>query len=110
MNAFVPHLAPASVDSRPLVVHLVYALGVGGLETLLVDCIKGWSRAKKIALVRAEYDALTADGRNEDAMDAAYGPRTNRKNHYFFDVLGVHPYSGISLATNPSGTWFHDSG
>jgi len=39
MNAFVPHLAPASLDSRPLVVHLVYALGVGGLETLLVDCI-----------------------------------------------------------------------
>jgi sugar transferase (PEP-CTERM/EpsH1 system associated) len=39
MNAFVPSLAPAAVDSRPLVVHLVYALGVGGLETLLVDCI-----------------------------------------------------------------------
>ncbi|SFU47148.1 TIGR03088 family PEP-CTERM/XrtA system glycosyltransferase [Pseudoduganella namucuonensis] len=26
-------------DKRPLVVHLVYALDVGGLETLLVDCI-----------------------------------------------------------------------
>jgi len=38
MNAALPHLAQA-VDSRPLVVHLVYALGVGGLETLLVDCI-----------------------------------------------------------------------
>jgi sugar transferase (PEP-CTERM/EpsH1 system associated) len=30
---------PAGVDTRPLVVHLVYSLGVGGLETLLVDCI-----------------------------------------------------------------------
>jgi len=26
-------------DSRPLVVHLIHALDVGGLETLLVDCI-----------------------------------------------------------------------
>jgi len=41
MNAPMPALAPASAaaDRRPLVVHLVYALGVGGLETLLVDCI-----------------------------------------------------------------------
>ena len=28
-----------SVDARPLVVHLTYALDVGGLETLLVECI-----------------------------------------------------------------------
>jgi len=39
MNARVPELAGSSVDTRPLVVHLVYALGVGGLETLLVDCV-----------------------------------------------------------------------
>lgn len=39
MNAAAPALAPADVDTRPLVVHLVYSLGVGGLETLLVDCI-----------------------------------------------------------------------
>lgn len=39
MNAAAPALAPAGVDTRPLVVHLVYSLGVGGLETLLVDCI-----------------------------------------------------------------------
>jgi sugar transferase (PEP-CTERM/EpsH1 system associated) len=39
MNAAVPHLASRAVDTRPLVVHLVYALGIGGLETLLVDCI-----------------------------------------------------------------------
>lgn len=39
MNAAVPHLAAKALDGRPLVVHLVYALGVGGLETLLVDCI-----------------------------------------------------------------------
>ena len=39
MNAPAPELAPAGVDTRPLVVHLVYSLGVGGLETLLVDCI-----------------------------------------------------------------------
>jgi sugar transferase (PEP-CTERM/EpsH1 system associated) len=38
MNAAVPHPA-VDTDTRPLVVHLVYALGVGGLETLLVDCI-----------------------------------------------------------------------
>ena len=39
MNAPAPALMPAGVDTRPLVVHLVYSLGVGGLETLLVDCI-----------------------------------------------------------------------
>ncbi len=49
MNARVPGTAAAAAtvdgagaavaDRRPLVVHLVYALGVGGLETLLVDCI-----------------------------------------------------------------------
>lgn len=38
MNASVPHLATPAA-SAPLVVHLVYSLGVGGLETLLVDCI-----------------------------------------------------------------------
>ena len=39
MNAPAPALTPVGVDTRPLVVHLVYSLGVGGLETLLVDCI-----------------------------------------------------------------------
>lgn len=39
MNAAAPALTPSGVDTRPLVVHLVYSLGVGGLETLLVDCI-----------------------------------------------------------------------
>jgi len=44
MNAPHPTLSGATPaagarDARPLVVHLVYALGVGGLETLLVDCI-----------------------------------------------------------------------
>jgi len=39
MNAAVPHPVASGADTRPLVVHLVYALGVGGLETLLVDCI-----------------------------------------------------------------------
>jgi len=42
MNASVPHLAASRVGTpaaRRLVVHLVYSLGVGGLETLLVDCI-----------------------------------------------------------------------
>ena len=29
----------AGMDTRPLVVHLTYALDVGGLETLLVECI-----------------------------------------------------------------------
>ena len=31
----------APVDTRPLVVHLTYALDFGGLETLLVQCING---------------------------------------------------------------------
>jgi sugar transferase (PEP-CTERM/EpsH1 system associated) len=42
MNAPLPPLSNprATVrDARPLVVHLVYSLGIGGLETLLVDCI-----------------------------------------------------------------------
>jgi sugar transferase (PEP-CTERM/EpsH1 system associated) len=30
---------PGKDDARPLVVHLTYALNVGGLETLLVECI-----------------------------------------------------------------------
>jgi sugar transferase (PEP-CTERM/EpsH1 system associated) len=33
--------APAPIDTRPLVVHLTYALDFGGLETLLVQCING---------------------------------------------------------------------
>jgi sugar transferase (PEP-CTERM/EpsH1 system associated) len=39
MNAYVPIAAPAAVDSRPLVVHLVHSLSIGGMEVLLVDCI-----------------------------------------------------------------------
>jgi glycosyltransferase involved in cell wall biosynthesis len=39
MNAYVPGLAPATVDARPLVVHLVHSLSIGGMEVLLVDCI-----------------------------------------------------------------------
>jgi hypothetical protein len=33
-------------------------------------------------------------GRMYDAMDARYGRYTSRKHHYYFDVLGVHPYTG----------------
>jgi sugar transferase (PEP-CTERM/EpsH1 system associated) len=39
MNAYVPGLAPLGVDTRPLVVHLVHSLSIGGMEVLLVDCI-----------------------------------------------------------------------
>jgi sugar transferase (PEP-CTERM/EpsH1 system associated) len=39
MNARISNLTPAAADARPLVLHLVYSLGVGGLETLLVDCV-----------------------------------------------------------------------
>jgi sugar transferase (PEP-CTERM/EpsH1 system associated) len=39
MNAYVPITTPAAVDSRPLVVHLVHSLSIGGMEVLLVDCI-----------------------------------------------------------------------
>ena len=36
----------ASADPRPLVVHLTYALDVGGLETLLVECINRMPHAQ----------------------------------------------------------------
>jgi hypothetical protein len=42
-----------------------------------------------------------------DAMNSAYGASTARANHYWFDLLGVHPYagdasSGFDPATDPS--------
>ncbi|MFK3739427.1 TIGR03088 family PEP-CTERM/XrtA system glycosyltransferase [Massilia sp. TN1-12] len=43
MNAPLPKLAAQAADGadggRPLVVHVVHSLSMGGLETLLVDCI-----------------------------------------------------------------------
>jgi sugar transferase (PEP-CTERM/EpsH1 system associated) len=59
MNAFVPSLAPAAVDSRPLVVHLVYALGVGGLETLLVDCINRMPAYRHAVVCLTRYTAFS---------------------------------------------------
>lgn len=39
MNAPLPQEAAGALDTRPLVVHVVHSLSMGGLETLLVDCI-----------------------------------------------------------------------
>jgi sugar transferase (PEP-CTERM/EpsH1 system associated) len=39
VNACVPNLAQSAQEARPLVVHLVHSLSIGGLETLLVACI-----------------------------------------------------------------------
>jgi sugar transferase (PEP-CTERM/EpsH1 system associated) len=60
MNAPVPALAAATAaaDRRPLVVHLVYALGVGGLETLLVDCINRMPAYRHAVVCLTRYTAF----------------------------------------------------
>lgn len=58
MNAYVPHLAPAEQDTRPLVVHLVYTLGVGGLETLLVDCINRMPAYRHAVICLTRYTSF----------------------------------------------------
>jgi len=63
MNAALPHAAPrdaTGADTRPLVVHLVYALGVGGLETLLVDCINRMPAWRHAVVCLTRYTDFSA--------------------------------------------------
>jgi len=68
MNAPVPHLSPAATgaDTRPLVVHLVYALGVGGLETLLVDCINRMPAYRHAVVCLTRYTSFAERIRRDD--------------------------------------------
>ena len=59
MNARVPGLAADAVDTRPLVVHLVYSLGVGGLETLLVDCVNRMPAYRHAVVCLTRYTAFS---------------------------------------------------
>lgn len=59
MNAHVTDLAAGTVDTRPLVVHLVYSLGVGGLETLLVDCINRMPAYRHAVVCLTHYTAFS---------------------------------------------------
>jgi hypothetical protein len=58
MNARLPELAPHAADNRPLVVHLVYSLDVGGLETLLVDCINRMPAYRHAVVCLTSYTAF----------------------------------------------------
>ena len=68
MNAPVPALAAATAaaDRRPLVVHLVYALGVGGLETLLVDCINRMPAYRHAVVCLTRYTSFAERIRRDD--------------------------------------------
>ena len=72
MNAALPHPLP-TVDSRPLVVHLVYALGVGGLETLLVDCINRMPAYRHAVVCLTRYTDFAARIQREDVSLHALG-------------------------------------
>jgi len=64
MNAALPqraaHPQATAADNRPLVVHLVYALGVGGLETLLVDCINRMPAWRHAVVCLTRYTDFSA--------------------------------------------------
>ena len=64
MNAALPQRAASpqatTADTRPLVVHLVYALGVGGLETLLVDCINRMPAWRHAVICLTRYTDFSA--------------------------------------------------
>jgi len=73
MNARVPQLAPAALDPRPLVVHLVYALGVGGLETLLVDCINRMPAYRHAVVCLTRYTSFAERIQRQDVELHALG-------------------------------------
>jgi sugar transferase (PEP-CTERM/EpsH1 system associated) len=78
MNAAVPHLPslpplPPVADTRPLVVHLVYALGVGGLETLLVDCINRMPAYRHAVVCLTRYTAFAERIQRPDVTLHALG-------------------------------------
>jgi sugar transferase (PEP-CTERM/EpsH1 system associated) len=91
MNAFVPSLVPAGdpaagVDTRPLVVHLVYALGVGGLETLLVDCINRMPDYRHAVVCLTRYTDFAARIQRADVTLHALGkpPGLGLQTHLVF--------------------------
>lgn len=73
MNAPAPALRPAGVDTRPLVVHLVYSLGVGGLETLLVDCINRMPAWRHAVVCLTTYTSFADRIRRDDVELHALG-------------------------------------
>ena len=73
MNAPAPALRAAGVDTRPLVVHLVYSLGVGGLETLLVDCINRMPAWRHAVVCLTTYTSFADRIRRDDVELHALG-------------------------------------
>jgi hypothetical protein len=73
MNAIVPNLVMPAADARPLVVHLVYALGVGGLETLLVDCINRMPDYRHAVVCLTRYTSFAERIQREDVELHALG-------------------------------------
>ena len=88
MNAAVPYPAQTA-DSRPLVVHLVYALGVGGLETLLVDCINRMPAYRHAVVCLTRYTSFAERIRRDDVELHALGkpPGLGLKTHLAFRSL-----------------------
>jgi sugar transferase (PEP-CTERM/EpsH1 system associated) len=88
MNAPAPYPMPlaAGVDARPLVVHLVYALGVGGLETLLVDCINRMPAYRHAVVCLTRYTSFAERIRRDDVQLFALGkpPGLGLKTHLTF--------------------------
>jgi len=68
MNAALPRPPATAADRRPLIVHLVYALHIGGLETLLVDCINRMppERYRHAVVCISNYGAFAANIRQPD--------------------------------------------
>jgi sugar transferase (PEP-CTERM/EpsH1 system associated) len=78
MNAPLPATGLAAAGSgRPLVVHLVYSLGVGGLETLLVDCINRMPAYRHAVVCLTRYtdfaDRISRDDVTLHALDKQPG-------------------------------------
>jgi sugar transferase (PEP-CTERM/EpsH1 system associated) len=88
MNAPVPHMPATATgaDTRPLVVHLVYALGVGGLETLLVDCINRMPAYRHAVVCLTRYTSFAERIRRDDVALYALGkpPGLGLKTHLTF--------------------------
>jgi sugar transferase (PEP-CTERM/EpsH1 system associated) len=80
MNAPLPTTAAApttqstaGAHGRPLVVHLVYSLGVGGLETLLVDCINRMPAYRHAVVCLTRYTDFADRIRRDDVTLHALG-------------------------------------
>jgi len=86
------------------------SVNVGDYARLLHDSTQAARQVApnvKIAAPNTGRNAIGFLGLFYDAMNSAYGASTARANHYWFDVLGVHPYAGdanvgFDPATDPS--------